>query len=120
MTLTSLGGKFYLSCSFISKSEISSLVNKRGSYHNSNGNPVQLDNEAIENSLGKFNVLCIEDIVHELSISGKYFNEVMNFLGFFLLSPNEEIKDKVNIQFSKGGQQGFRGDKINELLKKMI
>jgi hypothetical protein len=27
--------------------------------------------------LGKFNVLCIEDIVHELSSSGKYFNEVM-------------------------------------------
>jgi hypothetical protein len=44
----------------------------------------------------------------------------MNFLGFFLLSPTEEIKDKVNIRFSKGGQQGFRGDKINELLKQMI
>ncbi len=81
---------------------------------------MQLDNEAIENSLGKFNILCIEDIIHELSTTGKSFNEVMNFLGFFLLSPNEEIMDKVNVQFSKGGQQGFRGDQINDLLKKMI
>lgn len=74
----------------------------------------------IENSLGKFNILCIEDIVHELSTGGKYLNETMNFLGFFLLSPNEEVKEKVNITFSKGGNQGFRGDKINELLKNMI
>lgn len=65
-------------------------------------------------------MLCIEDIIHELSTSGKYFNEAMSFLGFFLLSPIDEIKDKVNIKFSNGGQQGFRGDQINELLKKMI
>jgi hypothetical protein len=59
-------------------------------------------------------------MVHELSSNGPHFNEVMKFLGFFLLSPTEEIKEKVNIQFFRGGQQGFRGDKINELLKKMI
>lgn len=129
MSLTLPGGKklkeIYLNIifsflSFINKKEISELIRKRGSYHNENGTAVQLDNDVIENSLGKFNILCLEDIIHELSTGGVHFNEAMNFLGFFLLSPTDEIKDKVNIKFSKGGQQGCRGDKINELLKQMI
>jgi large subunit ribosomal protein L7e len=93
---------------------------KRGSSHIENGTAVQLENEAIENSLGKFNMLCLEDIIYELSNNGTHFNEAMNFLGFFLLSPVDDIKEKVNVQFFRGGSQGFRGDKINDLLKKMI
>ncbi len=96
------------------------MIHKRGSYHSETGNAMQLENEAIENSLGKFNVLCLEDIAHELSGNGPHFNDVMNFIGFFLLSPTDEVKEGVNVQFFKGGQQGFRGDKINDLLKKMI
>jgi len=96
------------------------LIHKRGSYHGETGTAMQLDNDAIENSLGKFNILCLEDIVHELSTKSAHFNDVMNFLGFFLLSPTDEVKEKVNIQFFRGGQHGFRGDKINDLLKKMI
>ena len=44
----------------------------------------------------------------------------MKFIGFFLLSPCEDVQSKVNINYLKGGAQGFRADKINELLKKMI
>lgn len=62
----------------------------------------------------------MEDIIYELMNGGKHFNEVMNFLGFFLLSKTEEIVDKVNIPFNKGGAQGFRGDKIDEILQNMI
>jgi hypothetical protein len=36
------------------------------------------------------------------------------------LKKNDDGFDKANISFEKGGAQGFRGDKINELLKKMI
>jgi large subunit ribosomal protein L7e len=96
------------------------LLNKRGSFKAENNEVQELDNEMIENHLGKFNILCTEDIVHELSNCGDHFNHVMNFLGFFLLSKTEEVKDKVNIPFSKGGNQGFRGDNMDELLKKMI
>jgi large subunit ribosomal protein L7e len=74
----------------------------------------------IENHLGKYNILCVEDIIYELSKCGKFFNEVNQFLGFFLLSSTEEVKSQVNLPFYKGGQHGFRGDKINELLKQMI
>jgi hypothetical protein len=36
------------------------------------------------------------------------------------LSPNEEVKATINIKYKKGGQGGFRGDKVNELLQAMI
>ena len=50
----------------------------------------------------------------------KNAKEVLNYLGYFKLEANDEGFDKVNISFEKGGNQGFRGDKINALLKKMI
>ena len=96
------------------------MIHKRGSYKDENGTAVQLQNDIIENTLGKYNIICLEDIVHELAVCGKNFASVSNFLGFFLLSPTEEIKEKINIPFYKGGAQGFRGDDMNELLKKMI
>jgi hypothetical protein len=55
-----------------------------------------------------------------MTVCGKNFAEIANFLGFFLLSPTEEIKEKIQIPFYKGGSQGFRGDNMNDLLKKMI
>jgi len=39
---------------------------------------------------------------------------------YFLLSPYEEIKSTIQTNFSKGGQQGFRGDKINQTIIQMI
>lgn len=110
----------YVTWGFINKQNLKDLVFKRGSYKRETGEVAELDNDLIEAQLGKFNILCLEDIVYELSGKGKHFNEAMEFLGFFLLSPCEDVKEKVNVKFEKGGQQGSRGDKINDLLKKMI
>lgn len=44
----------------------------------------------------------------------------MEFLGFFLLSPTEELKENTIKPYFKGGNTGFRGDEINSLCKKMI
>ena len=67
------------------------------------------------------NIICIEDLIHELSnIKAKNSSKAMEFLGFFLLSPCEELKENSILPFHKGGQTGFRGDEINALCKKMI
>lgn len=95
------------------------LIKKRGTFLGDK-DVSELDNNLIENHLGKFDILCLEDIIFEIQRCGKNFNEVMKFIGFFLLSPTEEIQSSVNINYLKGGAQGFRGDKINDLLKKMI
>jgi hypothetical protein len=44
----------------------------------------------------------------------------MNYLGFFLLSPCEELKEKTIVPYHKGGCTGFMGEKIVSLIKKMI
>lgn len=95
------------------------MIKKRGTFLGDQ-NVSELDNSLIENHLGKFNIICLEDIIFEIQKCGKHFNEIMKFIGFFLLSPCDEIKSSVNINYIKGGAQGFRGDKINDLLKQMI
>ena len=79
-----------------------------------------LENIQIENDLGKYRIICLEDIIHELSYETKNAPYVLDYLGYFKLSSKDEGFDKVNIPFNKGGNQGFRGEKINSLLKLMI
>jgi len=110
----------YITWGYINKTSITDLIYKRATYFGNDQTLVPLDNTIIENNLGNLNLVCIEDIIHELASCGKSFKEVVNFLGFFLLSPTDEIKKKIHLKVEKGGSQGFRGDKINELLKKMI
>ena len=58
------------------------------------------DNQIIENSLGKFGIVCVEDIVHEIYTVGPHFKQVTNFLWpFKLSSPNGGYKKKVCIFF---------------------
>jgi len=60
---------------------IAELVNKRGIYFNKDQEVVTLDNNIIEAQLGKFNILCMEDIVYELNSCGNNFNDILSFLG---------------------------------------
>lgn len=70
---------------------------------------------------GKYNIICLEDIVHEIVTVGPHFKEVNAFLlRFKLNSLSGGWKKKVTQRFADGGQSGARGDKINDLLKFMI
>ena len=109
----------YVTWGYIKKTRIEELLRKRGSVMQ-NEEQNELDNAEIENHLGKYGIFCIEDIVHELSYETKNAKPVLEYIGYFKLSNKEEGFDKVNIPFEKGGNSGFRGDKINALLKKMI
>ncbi len=110
----------YVTWGYINKYLIEDLLRKRGSVTLGNNEPNELDNVAIENSLGRLGIVCIEDIIFELTKETKNAKDVLNYLGYFKLEKNDDGFDKANISFEKGGAQGFRGDKINELLKKMI
>jgi large subunit ribosomal protein L7e len=48
---------------------------------NNDQDVVTLDNMIVEAHLGKSNVFCLDDLVHELTICGPSFNSVINFLG---------------------------------------
>ncbi|KAJ3075569.1 60S ribosomal protein L7 [Podochytrium sp. JEL0797] len=78
------------------------------------------DNSVIEASLGKYGIICMEDIIHEIYTVGPNFKQVNNFLWPFGLSnPNGGFKGKKSIHFIEGGECGNREDKINELVQRM-
>ncbi|KFD58159.1 hypothetical protein M514_00922, partial [Trichuris suis] len=75
------------------------------------------DNRTIENSLGSYNIVCIEDLIHEIFTLGPHFKIVNNFiLPFRLSKPSGGWNMKKN-SFSRGGDFGDRKEAINELLR---
>jgi len=96
------------------------LITKRG-YTRIEGRRVALtDNTLIENALGKWNVVCLEDIVHEIFTCGPAFQSVNRFIAPFKLnSPHGGFPNK-RVPFTEGGDAGSRAEKINQLLQKMI
>jgi 60S ribosomal protein uL30 len=70
--------------------------------------------------IGKHDIICIEDLVHEIFTVGKHFKAATNFLWPFKLSnPTGGWTKKTN-HFVEGGDFGNREDQINKLLHKMI
>lgn len=109
----------FVTYGFPSRTTISELVYKRG-YGKMNRNRVPLtDNLMIENSLGKFGVTCVEDIIENIYNVGENFKEVNNFLWpFKLTTPRGGWKNK-NHSFMNEGDWGSREEAINQLLKRM-
>ncbi|MCI3325496.1 L30/L7 family 60S ribosomal protein, partial [Escherichia coli] len=96
------------------------LIYKRG-YGKVNRQRIPLtDNSIIEKQLGDKDILCMEDLIHEIFTVGPNFKAAANFLWHFKLNtPNGGWRRKYN-HFNDGGDFGYRDDKINELLRKMI
>ncbi|KAG8926702.1 60S ribosomal protein L7 [Tulasnella sp. 419] len=78
------------------------------------------DNALIESSLGKYDVLSIEDLVHEIFTVGPHFKQASNFLWPFKLSnPTGGWKSRKFKHYISGGDQGNRESDINSLVRKM-
>ncbi len=79
------------------------------------------DNRIIEKALGKHNIICVEDLVHEIFTCGPHFKEASNFLWpFQLTSPKGGYSSKSKlIHFTEGGDAGNREELINPLIRRM-
>jgi large subunit ribosomal protein L7e len=61
------------------------LIYKRG-YGKVDKQRIPLSNNAvIEESLGKFDILCVEDLVHEIATAGPNFKQVYTHQFYFIL-----------------------------------
>jgi len=69
---------------------------------------------------GKFSIICVEDLIHEICTVGPHFKEATNFLWYFKLNTPNGGWRKKNTHFVDGGDFGCREDKINALLRRMI
>merc|ERR1712083_1241329 len=64
------------------------------------------DNQIIEDSLGKLDIICIEDLIHEIFTVGPNFKKANNFLWPFKLSNAVGgMRSKTN-HFVEGGDHG--------------
>jgi large subunit ribosomal protein L7e len=99
---------------------IKELVYKRG-YGKVNKQRVALtDNSIIEENLGKYGIVCMEDLIHEIYSVGPNFKQASNFLWPFKLSnPNGGFRPRKFKHFIEGGDLGNREEHINALVRQM-
>jgi len=77
------------------------------------------DSTGIEKNLGKFGIVCTEDLIHELYTTGPHFKQANKFLWPFKLSSPRGGFRKIRTHFIEGGDAGNREDKINDLVQRM-
>jgi len=96
------------------------LIYKRG-YGKINKQRVPLtDNALIEETLGKYGIISIEDLIHEVYTVGPNFKQASNFLWpFKLSSPTGGFRIRKFKHYVEGGDTGDRETHINQLIRQM-
>ncbi len=112
--------KPYIAWGYPNLKSVRELVYKRGFAKIDKSRVALTDNSLIEEKLGQFGVVCMEDLIHEIVTVGPHFKEANNFLWpFKLTSARGGMERKLN-GFSEGGQAGLREELINELIQRML
>jgi len=104
---------------------VKDLVYKRG--YLKVGKPPQrkqiTSNSQIEEVLGektKGEVVCMEDLVHQIYTVGPYFKECSKAMWPFKMSAPVGGFSRIRNHFVEGGDAGNREEFINELLRRML
>mmetsp|Transcript_337 Transcript_337/g.810 ORF Transcript_337/g.810 Transcript_337/m.810 type:complete len:286 (-) Transcript_337:111-968(-) len=95
---------------------------ERKSFGSINGEMVPLsDNTIIENALAnEHGMICMEDLVHEITSVGDAFDAVATFLRPFPLSATRSQFEKKLLSIKQGKDYGDRGGEIDEFIKQML
>ncbi|RAH72020.1 60S ribosomal protein uL30 [Aspergillus aculeatinus CBS 121060] len=110
----------YIAYGYPNLKSIRELVYKRG-YGKVNKERIALtDNQIIEEHLGKYGIVCMEDLIHEIYTVGPNFKQANNFLWPFKLSnPTGGFHTRKFKHFIEGGDYGNREENINALIRQM-
>ncbi|KAJ7955852.1 60S ribosomal protein L7 [Quillaja saponaria] len=109
----------YVTYGYPNLKSVRELIYKRGYGKLYKKRTALTDNSIIEQALGKYGIVCIEDLIHEILTVGPHFKEANNFLWpFKLKAPLGGLKKKRN-HYVEGGDAGNREDYINELIRRM-
>ncbi|WVF67936.1 hypothetical protein IAT40_002698 [Kwoniella sp. CBS 6097] len=111
----------YITYGEVNLKAIRELVYKRG-YAKVDGQRIPItDNTIIEKQLGKFGIICIEDLVHEIATCGPNFKQVTSSLWPFKLSnPNGGWRPRKFIGYVEGGDTGNREKAMSTLVHQMV
>ncbi|KAF2865988.1 ribosomal protein L30, ferredoxin-like fold domain-containing protein [Massariosphaeria phaeospora] len=110
----------FVAYGYPNQKSVRELIYKRG-YGKIDKQRVALtDNEVIETNLGKYGIICMEDLIHEIYTVGPNFKQASNFLWpFKLSSPTGSFRTRKFKHFVEGGDLGNREDHINQLIRQM-
>ncbi|KAF2712379.1 60S ribosomal protein L7 [Pleomassaria siparia CBS 279.74] len=110
----------FVAYGYPNQKSVRELIYKRG-YGKVDKQRVPLtDNEIIESNLGKYGIICMEDLIHEIYTVGPNFKQASNFLWpFKLSSPTGGFHTRKFKHFVEGGDLGNREDHINALIRQM-
>eukprot|EP00123_Amoebidium_parasiticum_P016924 comp23641_c0_seq1/m.40334 comp23641_c0_seq1/g.40334 ORF comp23641_c0_seq1/g.40334 comp23641_c0_seq1/m.40334 type:complete len:272 (-) comp23641_c0_seq1:737-1552(-) len=109
----------YVAYGYPSLKTIRELVYKRGFARVDKERLPITDNAMIERELGKHGLVCLEDLVHEISTGGQNFQTVTSFLWPFKLANPHKGHTKASGRLSGSVKSGNQGDEINQLVTKM-
>ncbi|XP_028622411.1 60S ribosomal protein L7-like 1 [Grammomys surdaster] len=109
----------YVTWGFPNLKSVRELILKRGQAKINKKTVPLTDNTVIEEHLGRFGVICLEDLIHEIAFPGKHFKEISSFLSPFHLSvARHATKNRVGF-LKEMGSPGYRGDRINQLIRQL-
>jgi len=95
------------------------LIYKRGFARSQRQRRPISDNAIVEKHLGKFGIVCIEDLIHEIYTVGPNFKAASHFLWTFKLNPPRGGWVQINRHYIDGGDFGDRSVSINKLVRRM-
>jgi len=98
---------------------ITELIYKRGFGKVDKQRIALTNNGIVEKALGKYGLLCVEDLIHEIFTCGPHFKQANNFLWPFKLSSPLGGMSKKGKHFTEGGDFGNREEEINRLVRRM-
>jgi len=110
----------YVTYGYPNLKSVRELVYKRGFGKIDRQRIPIVDNSLIEKHLGKYGIICVEDLVHEIYTVGPHFKEANNFLWPFKLNTPKGGWTYLKTHFNEGGDAGNREDQINKLLRRMV
>ncbi|KAF5296189.1 hypothetical protein FQA39_LY12643 [Lamprigera yunnana] len=110
----------YITWGYPNLKSVRELIYKRG-FAKIQGRRIPItSNKIIESKLRRSNIICMEDLIHEIFTVGNKFKYASSFLWPFKLNtPTGGWRKKTN-HYVEGGDFGNREDKINELLRRMV
>ncbi|KAJ1522172.1 hypothetical protein ONE63_002482 [Megalurothrips usitatus] len=110
----------YVAWGYPNLKSVRELIYKRGYAKIKNQRIPITSNELIEKTLKSKDIICVEDLVHEIFTVGKNFKYASNFLWPFKLNTPTGGWRRKNNHYVDGGDFGNREGKINNLLRRMV
>lgn len=109
----------YVAWGYPNLKSVRELLLKRGYAKVNQQRKAITDNQIIEDHLGKHDIICLEDLIHEIFTVGPHFKEANNFLWPFKLPPPTGGLRKKTEHYVEGGDHGNREEFINNFIRKM-